>query len=269
MSPRALGRYRYHYQIDGIDVIDENASTLTEVVNIDLYDGSMTINIPFDDTGRSSTHPSITNANKDDVSYGSHSHSQTESESRTIGSKISSSSASTIKTLHPTKTKKIVNNVVLIVNPVPKPSRNHQSDNTFNSSQALNSATINSMDGSSMMLMDHYDHFIAKTIASQGTKYSETKRSYPCIEHEDTVTNMNTTESFQEDMALDTLDDDLYDIDLRNLSLCDDGASALSTFVKPNRRVHVLNLSNNMISDDGILGFAACLPSLYALHTLR
>lgn len=61
----------------------------------------------------------------------------------------------------------------------------------------------------------------------------------------------------------------LRSIDLRNQSLNDDGAWALSSYVKENRVIRSVDLSYNGISDEGIQAISAALPLMRALSVLK
>lgn len=61
----------------------------------------------------------------------------------------------------------------------------------------------------------------------------------------------------------------LRSIDLRNQSLNDDGAWALSSYIKENKVIRSVDLSYNGISDEGIQAISAALPLLRALSVLK
>jgi hypothetical protein len=61
----------------------------------------------------------------------------------------------------------------------------------------------------------------------------------------------------------------LRSIDLRNQSLNDDGAWALSSYIKKNKVIRSVDLSYNGISDEGIQAISAALPLLRALSVLK
>lgn len=61
----------------------------------------------------------------------------------------------------------------------------------------------------------------------------------------------------------------LKHIELRNLSLYDDGTWTLASYINRNAFIQMIDLSYNYISDDGIQGFSGCLPLLDALTTLK
>lgn len=61
----------------------------------------------------------------------------------------------------------------------------------------------------------------------------------------------------------------LQHIELRNLSLYDDGAWTLASYINRNSFIQIIDLSYNSISDDGIQGFSGCLSLLDALTTLK
>lgn len=58
-------------------------------------------------------------------------------------------------------------------------------------------------------------------------------------------------------------------INLRNMSLFDDGAWAFASFMQRNSLIQVLDVSFNSISDDGMQAIATALPLLTQLHTLK
>lgn len=58
-------------------------------------------------------------------------------------------------------------------------------------------------------------------------------------------------------------------VNLRNMSLFDDGAWAFASFMQRNSLIQVLDVSFNSISDDGMQAIATALPLLTQLHTLK
>jgi hypothetical protein len=61
----------------------------------------------------------------------------------------------------------------------------------------------------------------------------------------------------------------LEHLNLRNLSLCDDGTWALAANINNNNFIRIVDLSYNLISDEGIQSFSACIHKLQALDTLK
>ena len=150
----------------------------------------------------------------------------------------------------------ILSNILLVINPVTSEGSKHQKPTAL-SRMLPETGQVRAESGDDSSVMS------VMTNGSKKKVITPKKGKYDDLVH---VNNLQTEAAKDQKQAQLA---GLKKVNLRNMSLFDDGVWAFASFMQANSFIQDLDLSFNSISDDGMQAVATILPRMKLLHTFK